>query len=141
MKYGGLVGNVIMGVYLISLSYSDMKRRKLSVGVIVLGFLSALVFQAITGIESWRAVAGGILTGFLFKIGYGDSLLIIVLGTFLGMWKLLILLLGAFGLAAAVSILLMIKRKFTRKSMIPFVPFLTVAYMGEMLGGMLSGGV
>ena len=43
-----------------------MKRRKLSVGVIVLGFLSALVFQAITGIESWRAVAGGILTGFLF---------------------------------------------------------------------------
>ena len=35
MKYGGLVGNVIMGVYLISLSYSDMKRRKLSVGVIV----------------------------------------------------------------------------------------------------------
>ena len=47
MKYGGLVGNVIMGVYLISLSYSDMKRRKLSVGVIVLGFLSALVFQAI----------------------------------------------------------------------------------------------
>ena len=145
MKYGGLVGNVIMGVYLISLSYSDMKRRKLSVG-----FLSALVFQAITGIESWRAVAGGILTGFLFmgisrlteeKIGYGDSLLIIVLGTFLGMWKLLILLLGAFGLAAAVSILLMIKRKFTRKSMIPFVPFLTVAYMGEMLGGMLSGGV
>ena len=64
MKYGGLVGNVIMGVYLISLSYSDMKRRKLSVGVIVLGFLSALVFQAITGIESWRAVAGGILQGF-----------------------------------------------------------------------------
>ena len=63
MKYGGLVGNVIMGVYLISLSYSDMKRRKLSVGVIVLGVLSALVFQAITGIESWRAVAGGILTG------------------------------------------------------------------------------
>ena len=58
------MGNVIMGVYLISLSYSDMKRRKLSVGVIVLGFLSALVFQAITGIESWRAVAGGILTGF-----------------------------------------------------------------------------
>ena len=51
MKYGGLVGNVIMGVYLISLSYSDMKRRKLSVGVIVLGFLSALVFQAITGME------------------------------------------------------------------------------------------
>lgn len=142
MKYGGLVGNVIMGVYLISLSYSDMKRRKLSVGVIVLGFLSALVFQAITGIESWRAVAGGILTGFLFM---GISRLteekIIVLGTFLGMWKLLILLLGAFGLAAAVSILLMIKRKFTRKSMIPFVPFLTVAYMGEMLGGMLSGGV
>ena len=126
------------------------EKKKLSVGVIVLGFLSALVFQAITGIESWRAVAGGILTGFLFmgisrlteeKIGYGDSLLIIVLGTFLGMWKLLILLLGAFGLAAAVSILLMIKRKFTRKSMIPFVPFLTVAYMGEMLGGMLSGRV
>ena len=70
MKYGGLVGNVIMGVYLISLSYSDMKRRKLSVGVIVLGFLSALVFQAITGIESWRAVAGGILTGFLFMQTY-----------------------------------------------------------------------
>ena len=65
MKYGNLAGNVMMGVYLILLSYSDMKRRKLSVGVIVLGFLSALVFQVITGIESWRAVAGGILTGIL----------------------------------------------------------------------------
>lgn len=115
-----------------------------------IGFSFGTGFQVITGIESWRAVAGGILTGILFmgisrlteeKIGYGDSLLIIVLGTFLGMWKLLILLLGAFGLAAVVSILLMIKRKFTRKSMIPFVPFLTVAYIGEMLGGMLSGGV
>lgn len=112
MKYGGLVGNVIMGVYLISLSYSDMKRRKLSVGVIVLGFLSALVFQWQLLISNHGELCRRILTGFLFmgisrlteeKIGYGDSLLIIVLGTFLGMWKLLILLLGAFGLAAAVQ--------------------------------------
>ena len=51
------MGNVIMGVYLISLSYSDMKRRKLSVGVIVLGFLSALVFQAITGRRNFNRVS------------------------------------------------------------------------------------
>ena len=68
--------------------------------------------------------------------GYGDSILILVMGSFLGFWNILSVLTAAFLLAAVFSAVMMASRGFTRKSAFPFVPFLTAAY----LGGILIGG-
>ncbi len=144
MKYGGLVGNVIMGVYLISLSYSDMKRRKLSVGVIVLGFLFGTGFSgnywyrimesccrrnfnrvSFYGNQQtyrredriWRQSSDYCTRYFPWNVEVTDI-------TFGSVWT------GGSSINSVDD-----KKKVYEKSMIPFVPFLTVAYMGEMLGG------
>ena len=67
--------------------------------------------------------------------GYGDSVLILIMGGFLGFWDILALLTGAFILAAAFSLILLIRSRFQRKDTFPFVPFLTAAYLGGMAFG------
>lgn len=73
------------------------------------------------------------ITGEAF--GYGDSILILVMGSFLGIRNMIYILTAAFTLAAAVSIVLLASRKFNRKSSFPFVPFLAAAYIGGMFFG------
>lgn len=69
------------------------------------------------------------------SFGYGDSILILIIGIFLGFWNLMYLLLGAFSMAAVFSAVMMIKHRFNRKSSFPFVPFLAAAYLGGMFIG------
>ena len=68
-------------------------------------------------------------------LGYGDSILITILGIFLGFWNILSVLMAAFLLAAVFSAVMLARRGFTRKSSFPFVPFLAAAYIGAVLTG------
>ena len=63
-------------------------------------------------------------------IGYGDSWLILLLGGYLGIRRVLLLLTIAFFLAGIFGLLGYVLRRLRRGSTIPFIPFLTVAYMG-----------
>ena len=67
------------------------------------------------------------------SLGYGDSLLIMVAGGFLGLWDLLSVLAAAFSLAAGYGAVMMIRKKFHRKTAFPFGPFLAAAYMGGLI--------
>ena len=69
------------------------------------------------------------------SFGYGDSILITIMGIFVGFWDILGLLMGAFSMAAVFSAVMMIRRRFSRKTSFPFVPFLAAAYIGGMLIG------
>ena len=69
------------------------------------------------------------------SLGYGDSILILIMGGFLGFWNILSLLVAAFSMAALFSIFMLLRKKFHRKSAFPFVPFLTAAYIGGMIIG------
>ena len=62
-------------------------------------------------------------------LGYGDSLLILVLGIHLGFWKIMILAFVAFFVAAIVAIFVMIIKKRGRKASIPFGPFIALSYI------------
>ena len=90
-------------------------------------------------------MAAGAGTGIVFLIiskvtdesfGYGDSILILIMGGFLGFWNILTVLLTAFSMAALFSSFMLIRKKFHRKSAFPFVPFLTASYIGGMIVGM-----
>ena len=70
------------------------------------------------------------------SFGYGDSLLILIMGSFLGFWDILSVLTAAFLLAAVFSTVMLVRRRFSRKTAFPFVPFLAAAYMGGMIVGM-----
>ena len=134
----------IVAVYMIVLTVMDIKWKKLSLAVLLLGaaFLAA---GFLCGRDIHMIVlAAGAGVGIVFLIvsrvteeafGYGDSILILIMGGFLGFWNILSLLVAAFSAAALFSIFMLIRKKFHRKSAFPFVPFLTAAYIGGMIIG------
>ena len=145
-----IVGNrwilcqLLFAVYMIVLTVMDIKWKKLSLAVLLLGaaFLAA---GFLCGRDIHMIVlAAGAGVGIVFLIvsrvteeafGYGDSILILIMGGFLGFWNILSLLVAAFSMAALFSIFMLIRKKFHRKSAFPFVPFLTAAYIGGMIIG------
>ena len=69
------------------------------------------------------------------SFGYGDSILILILGILSGGWNLLWILFAAFLIASVYGGIMIARKKYTRKNSFPFIPFLTVAYLGGMIGG------
>ena len=75
---------------------------------------------------------------FFFKLtkesfGYGDSILIVIMGAFLGFWSLMSVLFMAFFMAGLFSVIMLLKTKFHKKSKFPFIPFLMAAYAGGII--------
>lgn len=131
-------------LYLIILSCMDIRRRKLSLRVLLAGAPAAVISGIFASeIPAVLLIAGGAVgLGFLAvsrvsgeALGYGDSILITIMGTFLGFWNILSVLMAAFLLAAVFSAVMLARRGFTRKSSFPFVPFLAAAYIGAVLTG------
>jgi len=88
----------------------------------------------------------GIAPGVLFlacayftkeKIGYGDGLITLGIGIFTGMWPCILVCLLACFLAAFVGVILLVSKKITKGSSLPFIPFLTASYVLVMIGGYL----
>lgn len=131
-------------VYIAALAVVDFKYRKLPLKTLLSGlFIAAAGCLCGREISPVLLAAGGGM-GIVFLLisrvsgesfGYGDSILILIIGIFLGFWNLMYLLLGAFSMAAVFSAVMMIKHRFNRKSSFPFVPFLAAAYLGGMFIG------
>lgn len=128
--------------YLGVMALADVRYRAVPGKWLVLGTVAASVYR-VTHLEGIPGVwAGGIAIGVFFLlvsrltgegIGYGDSWLILILGIFLGVWRLLALLGIAFLLAAVASMWLLVRKKWSRKEAIPLVPFLLVGYLGSVV--------
>lgn len=129
-------------VYMIILSVMDIRWRKLHFAFLLSGGGLAVLGCLCERAEPGMLLAAGGAVGIIFlviskvtkeSLGYGDSILILILGVFIGFWNLLYLLLTAFFLAAVFSSIMMLKNRFSRKTAFPFVPFLTAAYIGGMI--------
>lgn len=135
---------LLFAVYMIVLMIMDIKWKKLSLAALMSGFiLLAAGFLCGRNIHV-MLLAAGAGVGIVFMVvsrvteeafGYGDSILILIMGGFLGFWNILFLLVAAFSMAAFFSIFMLLRKKFHRKSAFPFVPFLTAAYIGGMIIG------
>ena len=131
-------------VYIAALAVMDFKYIKLPLKTLLSGlFIAAAGCLCGREISPVLLATGGCM-GIVFLLisrvsgesfGYGDSILILIIGIFLGFWNLMYLLLGAFSMAAVFSAVMMIKHRFNRKSSFPFVPFLAAAYLGGMFIG------
>lgn len=120
------------------LSWEDVKKRKISLRILILGGCAALIYQLFWKMDSlWEIVLGlGVGVCFLVigkatgeKIGYGDGIAILILGIYLGIWELLEVLAGAFLLLAVTGMICLAGKRFSRKQTLPFCPFLTAGYM------------
>ena len=129
----------VIAVYLLILSVIDIRWKKVSVRSLLILLAIAVLCQVLCSKGELRMmVAGGLCGGvFLFlswftqeSFGYGDSILILILGILYGGWNLLWILFAAFLIASVYGGIMIARKKYTRKNSFPFIPFLTVAYLG-----------
>ena len=127
--------NVIMGIACICAVF-DMKKKEIPLAFICLGSMAGVgisLWQITEGYFSFRemglAVLPGcflLLTSFVSRenVGYGDGLLLIVIGLFTGFYRCMIILCISLLLISVSALALLAVRKVSRNSRLPFMPFL-----------------
>lgn len=132
----------MLGAMLGVSTWMDIRKRQVSVILLVVSGVLGLLGIVIWNTVSYGSMAGGMAVGILVaglskltkgEVGLGDGWLLCVTGIYLGIYRNMELLLTALFLAAVWGALLMVFHKADRKTRLPFVPFLMVAYIGICL--------
>lgn len=142
------IGNgIIEGIALIYMGVCmvfDIRRREIPLLLIIFGIAAAFgidLWQIREGVVTTAEVGISMLPGVFFlltgfftgeKVGYGDGLLLIILGLLFGVYRCFLTLCISLVFSAAVSLMLLLLHKAGRHSRIPFVPFLVLG-MGVMI--------
>lgn len=143
--HGWLICRLIFAGYLGVLTVMDIRMKRLNLLFLLSGFILVIAGlfcgRDLHPLLSVTGAGVGLVCLLTSKVtgesfGYGDSLLILIMGGFLGFWDILSLLTAAFLLAAGFSVIMLIRKRFSRKTAFPFVPFLLIAYTGGMILGL-----
>lgn len=138
------ISNLVCFFILVVLSLKDIQTHQVSVPALAASASAGVIYHLVSREMDAILILGGILVGVLFLglskvtgegIGYGDSVGILVLGSYLGIWGILVVTAIAFLLLACVVIPVLWTKKMSRKCAIPFYPFLTLGYVGMILMG------
>lgn len=122
--------------------WSDWRKRTMPLLLLIVMSVAIVVLVLAYRTDALWDCAGGGFIGILFfmiskctkeAIGYGDSWLILLLGIYLGAFVLLQVLFAASSAAGICSLFYLWKHRWKRSETIPFVPFLTFAYIGVIL--------
>lgn len=123
-------------------SVSDCKKRTIPVTLLIILSVAVTVFALICDGISMRLRVGGALMGILFlliskctkeAIGYGDSWLILLLGIHMGYLRAIGVLFAASLLAGIASLFFLWKCNWKKTATLPFVPFLSISFLGAIL--------
>ena len=135
------VSDWVMLLFLGICSVSDLRFRGVKNWVLTLSTLAVLLFCIFFTDEPLWSVLCGAGTGLLFfgisyitgeSMGYADSWLILLLGAYLGLARLMILLTCAFLSAAVIALVGIALRWWKGNGTIAFIPFLALSYVGVM---------
>ncbi|MBU3839790.1 MAG: A24 family peptidase [Candidatus Ruminococcus intestinipullorum] len=138
------ISRVCFACYLCAVSVWDIQKRWLPLWLIGIGGGLAVLFSILEGNLFTVWVILGMVFGICFlgvsritreALGYGDSLMILILGIYLGIWKVMPLLAIAYTLAAIFGGILLLKKGFHKKESMPFIPFLAISYLGILIMG------
>lgn len=131
-------------IYFGLLSVWDVRRKEIPTKFLLVGLLAGLVY-GIYREDGWILLMGVIpgvlliLMSFLTKekVGYGDGVMVIILGLVLG-WpdSFLVYMLAQFGVLLF-AIGLLAAKKISRDAQIPFAPFLAIGLFIIHMGGLL----
>lgn len=130
---------IILGILLGIQGCIDLKYKEIPLWLSLLGGGVGIIFGVIEGRdieELLLACILGIGTLMFSKItkeviGYGDGILLVVMGTYLSVEELLSVVMLAFGIAGIVALVLLVVFRKNGRYEIPFVPFLSLAYAVE----------
>ena len=117
-------------------AWVDHKKQKVYLTPLLgTGIAGLLLHLCEQGKSVWDLLAGAAVGALLLlygkitgeSVGYGDGVLFMVTGVFLGFWKNIELLMAASFLAACYAGVLIFVKKKTKQECFPFVPFVWVS--------------
>ncbi len=123
-------------------SVSDLKKKTLPFLLLVAFSVTVAIFVLLDGAGNVRLRVGGAIIGILLlivskctkeSIGYGDSWIILLLGIYLGYLRILRVLFAASLFAGIVSVFFLWKCGWKKTATLPFVPFLSLSYLGVVI--------
>ena len=116
----------------------DIRIKRIRLVVVnafaILGVILHIIYERL----SWADMLLGALIGVVLifisyfsheKIGYGDGLIFMATGIYLGFWNNLVLLWLSTTLAGVYGLVMMLFKKKKRSSEIPLVPFILAVYV------------
>ncbi len=134
----GILMNSLMAAVMTVCSVVDIKKKEISICFFVLlGIISSIGCFLNSGKISVMTILGvvpGMLLMVIAKItdqciGYGDGIILAEIGLLTGVGKCMLILALALAVAGVFSLGIVVVKRVNRKYKIPFVPFLTIAYL------------
>ena len=129
-----MFGLILLFIFLIICSYTDIKERSINVGMIILFAILGILCSNAKIISIFIGIIPGILLFLVNRltngqIGIGDVLVLIVVGIILGFEKTVIILMLSTLMAGIYGIIKMLIFKVNRKETMAFAPFVLLAYI------------
>jgi leader peptidase (prepilin peptidase)/N-methyltransferase len=142
MFHNEYIMTVITGIWLLLCSWQDFRKKKIHIGLIIIGGFITLIYSFLSGELAFFNRIAGLTLGLTLlllnpltggQIGVGDGLIVSILGIGLGFNQLAFILAYSLFGAAVFAVGLMLFRKAGRKFTIPFIPFLFLGYLGGFI--------
>lgn len=129
-----------LGIILFGLSVEDYLKKEINIYGIFLELAFAIGIFLFQEIEIWNLLGGVgfgmVIMGFgIFtkgKIGIGDGIVLSILGMALGIIPVFQIFLLALLFSGVFSGIMLCMGRYSWKSTIPFIPFITLGYIGVM---------
>lgn len=134
-----MMENMIICTYLGVCSFHDCRTKKLPVRLLISGFLIGGIYAGIglyVGWSSWKGILAGLLPGAVMliygrltegKLGAADGMMVIQAGLLQGWERCTAEVMAACFLTCLSALFLLLTRRGTRHTQIPFAPFLLAA--------------
>lgn len=136
MKITDIVAVVMLGVMLLVFSIEDIRKKSLCIYAVAAALIVMLLYSAFVNRDALNIllgmIPGAVLAVLSFfsdgKVGLGDAFVFGTVGVWCGLTVTLSILFVALLTCAVTGIVLMIMKKATRKTALPFVPFVFLGY-------------
>ena len=144
-----VVRGISIVLWLCYLAVKDWKTKTVPAYVLLVGSVLPLSYGILLFGENPKSHMAGMVMGIFFfllsklseeGIAYVDSWLILVMGFYLGFWETVEMLTAMWMILTPVAMVCFIRRKGSRRTTIPMVPFLTIAYLLTFLSGFIGEG-
>ena len=128
---------LLLGIIFLVGMYFDLKYRGLPKWFLIGGFLGSSIGYLMKRPVAVEEMIGGLVLGIFLVIisfitrgalGSGDGIFLGIVGINLGFTNTGVICVYGLLLSACFSLFMLIFKKVSRKTSIPFIPFLTVAY-------------
>lgn len=139
-----MLNESIVFLILTIFSIQDIKTKRIQTLPLLMSLIPGILLQMTGRNHTFWEVMGGIALGVMLlvigrctkeAVGYGDGLVFVVTGVYLGIWENFRLLLSALIIVSIFSVVQIIIRKKNAKDEIAFIPFVWIA-QAIQIGGL-----